>query len=1222
MAGCLQMAPLPPGIAGGVITSLLVVLAGAGVAWGMSRRPPPPSRSDSDAGHARPLSHLVEIAARTTNAIAITDVEQRIEWINPAFEQHYGFRLDDLRGRHLHELFAGHDDDVGTIARIGTAVAQGRSVNGELAYRHRDARDVLTRVEIAPLREDGGDIDGYIAVHEDLTAQRRVERELQMADTRFRLLAEAAPSMAWVEDEHGACEWFSDQWASFVGRETRLDRGDGWLDHVHPDDREPTRRLASEALAARGPFEARYRLRRHDGVYCDVLDRGVPRWDGAGTFRGYVGAVTDISQIAAQQREIADMRDALVEVIESIDGGVVILDAQDRIVLCNRRYQQMFDLPDSMVEPGTSYRLQLLEFYRAHPEFRDGRSAEDVLAERLRLHRNAPQWERRFGECWIDVRDRVTATGGLVGLRNDVTVARHAEAALQQQRRLLQDTIDSIDGGLVMFDADDRLIFANQRYREIYGLDDADSLPGMYIYDVTRRYYARHPEHLDGLTVEQRIEQRRARHRGPESTWEMQLGERWFQVNDRVLDDGSVLSLRTDITTLKETTAALEERRELLEIVVHASHDGLWDWHVQTGVLYTSPRLKELLGYRDDEIGCDWTQWHTFVHADDVAAFDDAFGHIAAGAHELEIEYRMRTKHGAWRWYRSRAMAIRDAAGATRRVAGSTSDITEQKLREQESTRARQLLDEAIDVVDAGIVRFDADERLVFCNRRYREMYGVPPALAVPGTPFRDVLRDFFTRNPECRESLDVDAIVAQRLAQQRQARSGWEQHLGERWLLVSDRPTADGGIVSLRTDITPLKRIEADLSLAKARAETANIAKSQFLANVSHELRTPLNGIIGMLQMLDDPAVPAPYDDYVRLAVRSGRALLDLINDLLDGAKIEAGRLQIERVAFAPAEVIADAVAAVDAAARDKGLVLNVVHADSCARRVIGDPARLRQVLTNLLGNAVKFTHHGSVTLQVACDAPGYLGFDVTDTGIGIPPAMQASIFEPFTQAEDSTSRRFGGTGLGLSICRHLVRLMGGDLALESTPGQGSRFRFTLPLPATETSLAVCTTAPSILTPRVEDGPRPHVLVVDDVGVNLQVVAALLCRLGVDVTTAESGRAALAHTARGSFDLVFMDCQMPELDGFATTQALRTLLGAHCPPIVAMTANVGADDRRRAADAGMCDYVTKPVELATLATMLQRHVVPPTVEISGDSTTRLRCDRGRLNTRRAMPGS
>lgn len=1271
----------------------------------------------ADAAVQGPVQGLAEIAARTTNAIAITDAQRRVEWINPAFEQLFGYRLDDLRGRTLRDLIASAPNDAADVGRVVAAMEQGRSIRGEMNYRHRDGRILFTRVDVSPLRDAAGNVTGFMGVHEDLTRQREAERALRASEARFRLLTEAAPIMAWIEDEHGVCQWFNDQWVGFIGRDMAQDLDEGWLEHVHPDDRERCRALSRAASAARGPFEARYRLRRHDGVYRHVLDRGVPRWDEAGVFVGYVGAVIDVTQIEDQQREIAEMRNYLVDAMESIDAGVVILDAEDRIVLCNRRYQEMFDLSDSLVVPGTSYRHQLYEFYRAHPEFCNGMSAEAALEDRLKLHRHRAVWERRFGERWVQVRDRPTPSGGLVSLRVDVTAAKHTEAVLRerqeflelavratndglwdwnletdelyfsprfhellgyrpgelpttlarwidylhvndrpaivrnvrraarfhpgataveyrcltadgsyrwfcargmavhdesgkarrmvgsisdiherklrelelvQARLLLQDAIDSVDGGLVMFDADDRLVLANERYREIYGFEAQDLLPGMYLLDITREYYSRHPEHLKGMSLDEMMALRRARHRGPDRAWEMNLGERWFQVNDRVLGDGSVISLRTDITALKTATAELDERRELLEIVVHASNDGLWDWHVKRGVLYTSPRLKELFGYRDDEIDSDWARWRAMVHPEDGGRFDAVVASLVEQGGEVQFEYRARHRSGEWRWYRTRAMGIRDADGATRRVAGSTSDISEQKRREQESAAVRQLLNEAIEAMDAGIVRFDADDRLVFCNERYRELYGMPRHLSQPGTLFRDILTDFFTRHPEIRGERSVAQIVEQRLRQHRMLDRAWEQKLGERWMLVSDQMTADGGVVSLRTDITSFKRIEADLSDAKARAEAASIAKTQFLANVSHELRTPLNGVIGMLQMLDDPAVPSPFADYVALALRSGRALLELINDLLDGAKIEAGKLQLEHVEFTLLTVLNDAHAAVTAPANAKGLTLAVEIDATCPARVCGDPTRLRQVLINLLGNAVKFTHSGKVTLR-ATASDDRLRLAVEDTGIGIPADMQALIFEPFTQAEESTTRRFGGTGLGLSICRSLVQLMGGSLRVDSAPGEGSRFSFDIPLEAVgeeggralETRPAAHGTAPA--------GEVLRVLVVDDVEINLQVVSALLRRLGAEAVVTTGGRQALALARTTRFDLVFMDCQMPELDGCAATRIMLAELGDDCPVIVAMTANAGDEDRRRAAAAGMSDYLTKPVELDRLAAVLRR---------------------------------
>jgi signal transduction histidine kinase/CheY-like chemotaxis protein/HPt (histidine-containing phosphotransfer) domain-containing protein len=471
-----------------------------------------------------------------------------------------------------------------------------------------------------------------------------------------------------------------------------------------------------------------------------------------------------------------------------------------------------------------------------------------------------------------------------------------------------------------------------------------------------------------------------------------------------------------------------------------------------------------------------------------------------------------------------------------------------------------------------------------------------------PGTPFRDILTHFFTRRPELCGNLSAEATVEQRLRRQRHQDEIWEQQINEQWVLVSDRVAADGGLVSLRTDITNFKRIEKDLSQAKATAEAASIAKSRFLANMSHEWRTPLNGVIGMLQLVEAPAMPAPYADYIGIALRSGRALLGLINELLDFSKIEANGVELEQAEFELRQLVEDAAAALAEQSRAKGLFVELVIADDVPVAVRGDPLRLRQVLMNLLGNAVKFTADGEVRLVVLRRMEdGRIEFEVSDTGIGIPPEALADVFSPFTQAESTTTRRFGGTGLGLAISQQLVTLMGGKLRVESMPGEGSSFRFDANLPPVVGKAAPKVGGPQETTAAAERPPmHGHALIVDDIAVNLQVAAALLRRMGLTVECVTSRQAALVCAGERRYDLIFMDCQMPQIDGYETTGALRQQLGAACPPIIAMTAHAGIADLALCLEAGMDDYLPKPVALDTLRDITARWLSAQTVNRQG----------------------
>ncbi len=381
-------------------------------------------------------------------------------------------------------------------------------------------------------------------------------------------------------------------------------------------------------------------------------------------------------------------------------------------------------------------------------------------------------------------------------------------------------------------------------------------------------------------------------------------------------------------------------------------------------------------------------------------------------------------------------------------------------------------------------------------------------------------------------------------------------------------------------------------LRRAKEAAEETARAKSTFLATMSHEIRTPMNGVIGCAQLLQTTELTEPQRRYVETMHRSGESLLALINDILDFSKIEAGKMTLEVADVELQPLINDVVTLVSGLAAQKALTLSVVVGPTVPPALRGDPVRLRQILFNLVGNAIKFTEHGGVQIHVARQTSGQddpdvvvLRWEVIDTGIGLSPEQKDKLFRAYSQAEHSTARKFGGTGLGLMICRQLVDLMGGVIDVESTPGQGSTFWFTTKLlPAIEraqespahSKTATCRTAIS--------GPA-RILVADDNEVNQVVACKFLQKLGCQVEVVRNGREAVDALDRAEYHLVLMDCEMPELDGFQATKAIRqreAASGRHMT-IIALTGHAGADDRRRCCEAGMDDVLTKPLLLDSL---------------------------------------
>ncbi|MGE3149985.1 MAG: ATP-binding protein [Pseudorhodoplanes sp.] len=516
-----------------------------------------------------------------------------------------------------------------------------------------------------------------------------------------------------------------------------------------------------------------------------------------------------------------------------------------------------------------------------------------------------------------------------------------------------------------------------------------------------------------------------------------------------------------------------------------------------------------------------------------------------------------------------------------------------------------------------GVMLFDKDFRIQYISRRHRDFHRFPTDIVYPGASGHDMIRfqaargDFGPTDDVEAQAKQVAAIVLHPDGARYERKTVSGRYIEFRWI-----PLEDGSRIAMNRDITELKKREEAIEAAReiaererAEAQAANNAKSTFLATMSHEIRTPMNGVLGMMDVLERQGLNAEQKRSVATMRDSAQALLGVIDDVLDFSKIEAGRLELEETAFSLSGLIDGVISTLRRQAAMKGLALGVEIAEGSNDMLLGDSVRVRQILFNLVGNALKFTDRGRVLVRASTVPVGEgharVTLCVTDTGIGLDDEQKSRLFRPFGQADSSTTRRYGGTGLGLSIVRRLAELMDGDVSVESEAGHGSTFTVTMMLQAAPAGIAdgfAAASPPAQTFAPLADGTR--VLVADDHPVNREVLIRQLGILGVAAEAANDGIEALAAWKPERFAAVLVDIHMPRMDGYELARRLRTEPGGRTIPIVAVTANALKGEEERCLAAGMDAYLAKPVSIDRLRVTLQRWLPIGSASASASSTT------------------
>jgi PAS domain S-box-containing protein len=929
----------------------------------------------------------------------------------------------------------------------------------------------------------------------------------------------------------------------------------------------------------------------------------VPLRNAAGEIDRIFVSTRDITHLKLAEAEAREANRLLLLAEQIAQVGHWRIDLASNVLTWSGEVYRMHGLARERFVPDAATAIELY-----HPDDREEvRRCVTEAIETGRGYEFSLRIVRPGGECREVVSRGLCerAADGTVtaifGTIMDVTNLRQAERELAEKSALLEITLDNMDQGLALIAPDGEIRVANRRCTELMGLSDA--------FMATRPNLQAILDHLDANGEFADIDPRlRAQVFDYAALARAGVYER-RRPNGRVIEvrtlplaDGSgVLLTYGDITARREAEVALRESEARYRLLAETTNDVITRLNLDFKREYISPTCRTLLGYEPEELL--GAQPSDAIHPDDAPAVRDLARRLVAGeapGDRVTATYRTRHKDGRWLWIEAGMTLARDAAtGAPTSLICSLRDMTERKqageaLAESEA-RYRLLAENTSELIMLG----HDDGRRAYISPASERLLGFTPeelgAMRLRDYVHPDDLERLYETTTRLAQGADQVSIVYRAMHRTR----GWISIEGGFRRIPGNAPGQPSVVATFR-DVSErerqagaLEKAKVAAEMAQQQAELASQAKTDFLASMSHEIRTPLHGVIGYTDLLiDGGGLTEQQESKARLVQTSAAALLTIVNDILDFSKIEAGQVELDPQRFSLAALVDNTVSIVRGLAEAKGLALQVDIAEDAPRDLVGDEDRLRQVVLNLLNNAVKFTPRGHVALAVAVIAASaeaaHLRFSVTDTGLGIAPERQSRLFERFSQVDGSIRREFGGTGLGLAISKRLVELMGGEIGVDSRASEGSTFWFTVTLPlAARPSAAMPDTAS-----RTERRRGARVLLVEDMEINQKLACAVLEAAGHEVDVVGDGTDAILAVQANAYDVVLMDVQMPGMDGITATQNIRALdHSSRSVPIVAMTANVLPAQIAAFRAAGMNEHVGKPFKRPDLLAVIDKVV-------------------------------
>lgn len=1145
---------------------------------------------------------------------------------NLAAEKYYGYPQQQLQAMNIEEINVLPREEVAAV-RLA-ALEQKRNC---FVSPHRLANGAIRTVEVhsSPILMHGKTI--LFSILHDITERTQIQEQLRASETRYRDLVESASDMLYRTDARGYFTYanpvavrqmhFASE-SDFVGRH--------FTELMQPDARRAAQKFYDEQFRLRIPntyYE--FPARTADGAEI-WLGQNVQILMQRDEVLGFQAVARDITARKQAEAELQAQRDFALQIMNAMGQGLTVTDSEGRFEFVNAAFAEIVGgAPDRLV--GASV-LDLFwaEDHETVAQARAAVLAGATTAEEVRLKR--ADGSAAYALVTRVPRRRGDQITGIIAVVTDLSERRRVEqrqAAQYAVTRILSEaaTLDQaaapllatictrLDWALAEMWLVDR---ETDRLRLAHNWQAPEMDVTQFEADAHYLAFARghgqpgwvwasgEPLWTPDVTRDSEFVQKEAANRAglhgsfafPIHLGGEVLGVLVFFSQHVRPPDPDLFSMMAAIGSQigqfverKRAEQALRENREQLNSILASLQDVVWAASMPDfRFLFLNPAAERVFGRTVAEFIENPSLWLKVVHPDDRVAVSRKQAE-AAKTGTVEVEYRILRPNGEERWLLSRMRVARDAGGVPLRVDGIATDITERKRAQQELRAQRDFALQVMSTMGQGLTVTNAQGKFEYVNPAYARMVGLSAVALIGKSPF-DVT------DPESHPAL-VEAWE-HRLAGKMTTYETRLKHADGHLIpvLITSTPRwregQVGGSIAVITDLTAQKHLEGELARARDQALEGSRLKSEFLAMMSHEIRTPMNSIVGMTELLLDTSLDDEQRDFARIAHDSSHVLLNIINDILDLTKIEAGKLVLERAEFDLTNCVEGAAEIVSPRAREKQLPLMTFIDPALPQMVIGDNGRLRQVLLNLLSNALKFTERGHVTLRAGLwqdnETDILVKFQVRDTGIGISPETQARLFQPFTQADGSITRRYGGTGLGLAISKRIVEMMDGEIGVTSAVGEGSNFWFVVRLERAPTREKHSDLQLPI--PRLRSGQASNfqlrVLIVDDHPEHGMILHSYLDSWKIPNTTVTDGDAALqalrdAHQQGAAFAVALLDLHMPAMNGFALAHQVHSQPELKNLGLILVTAYDTPGLGEEAIAKGFAAYLTKPLRQSQL---------------------------------------